>query len=771
MLASRTNILPLRSVAVCLTLLLALVATGCADNEYAPPAAPPVYTSRIRFYAEELTAESRARYYTFAVESDGEVEVSCSAPWVTLRDTLLSAAGGNVTLCLEANGGATERECDIVCRLAGDTTALRPFHIRQRTALDEDATNAITAECLGRGYNKYMDYTSPLSVQAPVIDEEKLHRAERELGETLLRRENRSAQSIEYHAAETLFEMLRYESNTSDKKRFVFGQSSTVVEKFREYASETTSFGHARLMRIAGSNDLDAALIKYAVGHDIDLFTDAFNADRAALLAGTMPVKDFMNRYGTDLIIHTDAGGYVDIWVEFHKQLTQSARRTTEHYSNRVFGIESSAGSTDTEENASDLKASVRRSQIEVAGGNTRLADELQGRLNRMEYGATAKVDDYADWLATVTNNDRAAVIALDIMPLWELIPDAAVRRSMEDYDARLLRESPAYTTLMQGGGRNTVISGIDAIAFTGETLVKLIRNSEGKPVAEVCNEYVPAIRGDRRVNVIYPLINGTPSLRHGIYPGDGAGRSPLYVSFVNGRAEVMPYGQSDPIRSLHLINGSFYSSSMGLSPTHSGLSPEDCYLTLLVTDPFTFEQSTLKQPIVKIGNNCWARAYTDAHLEFGCDDGWGWSEDYYYDTAARRWYFNVLDDVSPMFAAANAATFGATAWYLPRDTDVANLMTYIGGNAKALFKGQQTGFEADFRGYYGNSDLFTGAVRGDYGIQRGDYCFIPYKTGVNSGRVAVLDADYTLRTLSLDATAENRFSVRLCRNERFRYQ
>ena len=70
-------------------------------------------------------------------------------------------------------------------------------------------------------------------------------------------------------------------------------------------------------------------------------------------------------------------------------------------------------------------------------------------------------------------------------------------------------------------------------------TLVKVVYHGK-VPVAEICHEYVPDIRADRRVTVMYPLVKGSPNLNRGIFLGGWRGVILLPTLLFEGRVSFM---------------------------------------------------------------------------------------------------------------------------------------------------------------------------------------------------------------------------------------
>ena len=60
-------------------------------------------------------------------------------------------------------------------------------------------------------------------------------------------------------------------------------------------------------------------------------------------------------------------------------------------------------------------------------------------------------------------------------------------------------------------------------------------------PVLEICEEYVPKIRSDQRIQVFYPIYLGKTNHSQGLFPGDGEGNRPASIAFYEGDCYVTP--------------------------------------------------------------------------------------------------------------------------------------------------------------------------------------------------------------------------------------
>ena len=167
---------------------------------------------------------------------------------------------------------------------------------------------------------------------------------------------------------------------------------------------------------------------------------------------------------------------------------------------------------------------------------------------NATEYQAAADA-----WIRSLTPTGSSAseredalknVVLVDfqrednLVPLYELIDrdltleedgvDGEARyQAFKDWYERKLMPDPSiinkYKPKSEIDIPPTIIDPIVDLtnANTSESLIQDIFLSNGTHVARVCSEFIPLINSSKRVNVIYPVVNGKPRYNLGIFCGD----------------------------------------------------------------------------------------------------------------------------------------------------------------------------------------------------------------------------------------------------------
>ena len=135
-----------------------------------------------------------------------------------------------------------------------------------------------------------------------------------------------------------------------------------------------------------------------------------------------------------------------------------------------------------------------------------------------------------------------------DIVPIYELVDryltleddgvDGEARyQAFKDWYERKLMADPSIIGMYKPQSQiNTPPTIIDPLidltkADTKESLVWDVYLSNGTHVARVCSEFIPLINPTKRVNVVYPIVNGKVRYNLGIFCGDEV-TYPYYVSW-----------------------------------------------------------------------------------------------------------------------------------------------------------------------------------------------------------------------------------------------
>ena len=429
------------------------------------------------------------------------------------------------------------------------------------------------------------------------------------------------------------------------------------------------------------------------------------------------------------------------------------------------------------------LSTSVsNKGTFKVSGGTKATRDAIISDCETMGH---INPDHIYNWTQTLPRRDfmnpevlaRLAPVNVQLVPIWSLFPqnlanlffECAIQESQKSPNAI----DDAKAGLDNYGIR---ITGADFMNFkddADESLVRVVYanqtdlNNAG-PVLEICNEYVPVLKGNERVTVIYPINHGRPFHGTGLYPGDGKGCGPAWLTFSEGDVYVLPIEGTNSysrIDSVYYLHGNIYLTSLGLD----------------LKRDFKMDwkaKGIIGLPIVKIGSGYWSRRNITRSIASGKYRGsrfFGRE----HETNGEVWVQVTSETHHEKAPAGIGKTldeiYGQPAlWYYPTNHDRENLVEYVGYETRHLLKGQLSGFDAQYEGFYGDGGIDgVGEVNWyeSASVFNTHKCYLIFKNNIASteGTAMVLDGNYRWNTVEL-GTKNNYFPLRLFRTSYYKY-
>lgn len=753
----------------------------------------------------------RARYESLTVNLTGpsegtQVQLSSTAPWLKVKLDVL-APDSIVPIETEDNGTGKRREASIVFTDASNPLNTASLSVVQLSELDDDTNGDEARDVLyvGYGYNIYKSLESPMAVctKAPVLDYARM------LGSGgvgvyevvqdchLSRTETKYVSSNDIHA---------YGENLTRQQT---GDSDNPIEGCRENCVDAVSFtdpafgsleqqnfGHGSLEKAVAARVVDRGALMDLKRRNMTPYTTIF----ADYMRNVRTAKDAARRkkaieqtlvdFGTHVIIQVDLGGRIDY------TFTMTKEGAFETYDDMMKQVEYTLGrvsETDMNTNSQVSSSKSATGAITVKGGSPASRAVLEGDIRGLSPNGQINPSHITDWLSTINYSETPErdpnldVIHFELIPLWDLVyPE--MRQEFMDATYEMVDRSDFGIPASMAGMDVYEIPTTDADLFdfsgAGEdgSLCRILY-CNGDPILEVCSEYVPKIRTDQRVTVVYPIYYQHIRLNQGIFIGDGV-HQPAYVGFGGADCYVNPFSDLSPrtiLDKVYYVNGNLAKDSPAKV---SGLTSKE---RAVKDDAFYYIYgSTEETPIVKIGSQFWTRKDVPHNMGFTKDpdsrkasvqeyvvDGVLYSRFYYdvgyYPRRNNAWTWGYVPNV-------NFEGDPNMRWYLPSPADVQNLHKFLGFNPKALFRGQASGFDAGFNGYYGTYDIIKGKSYGDgrnavrHSLDLNVFASRPIEE-LDEVLVAVLDRNYRFTFRSATGNYYDQFyPVRPVRGYMFEY-
>ena len=234
---------------------------------------------------------------------------------------------------------------------------------------------------------------------------------------------------------------------------------------------------------------------------------------------------------------------------------------------------------------------------MSVLGGDEELATKVGDE-------KSFNAENYEAWKESVTKDNMALVnfSSNSLVPLYELV-DREAEGGEDRYKALKKYMTDGSVAADFSTYECGTVTEFDVPSFEdakyNETLIKDIYLG-GQWVGQVCNEYIPNINRDKRVTVVYPVVNNKPRYNMGFFLGDNKGHKPARVSWYGTNVAVEAYEELDygAATTVYLRGASVLPKLPEGTTALKAEKPRDGVL----------DMTDYKYPLVKIFNNVWIR-------------------------------------------------------------------------------------------------------------------------------------------------------------------
>lgn len=752
---------------------------SCSDQDIAAPSFKP---GQITADAKEIRLPVRASYHQLKVEAPKGipvgVKVTADQSWVELMADTVSD-DGYVEIYVERNEDVVGRHGTLTIGDVADGGIEIPVY--QCGPNDDDSNGGLNCYA-GCGYNIFKEINQESSICSPIIDYDKANEADKMIVQTVAR----NLQDVKTLKSNSLAEMSELMTQSVEKTKTGLKGGQKTITRFESQEGKTkvdqTHYVYINFQRIAACSSLDISKVMYYLGNNnLSIFTEEFQKYYNLIIDNPTAenVDELFKHFGTHLVTYVDLGGSMDIAISFNKTMVGTLNMRADDFRQYFFNSEPS-DYTLSNGSIQGLSTSIsKKGTFKVAGGTKETRDAI---ISDCEKDSCIHSNHIHSWMQTLPKSDfmtsdnlsRLAPVNVQLVPIWSLFPQSLANLFFERALAESQQSNNAIDDAKAGldnyGFRITGAEYMKFPDYAGESLVRVIYANQtdmdkAAPVLEICNEYVPTLKANERVNVIYPIRNGRPFHGTGLYPGDGNGCGPAWLTFSEGDVYVLPVegtNSSTKIDSVFYLHGNLYLSSLGLDLKRDF---EWAWLS----------KGVLNQPIVKIGSGYWTRENLNRNIGTGVKVGNSF-RDLYFEAQNGEFWVNIksqLDNNPPDFVGDDIDDiYGEpTKWYFPTDKDRKNLLEYIGYEARHLLRGQLTGFDAQFEGFYGPGGV-DGVPKGSSSYHNTDKCYLIFKTDRTSdtGCAVRLDGNYKMETVKLGTGNNNYFPLRLFRSSYYIY-
>ena len=782
-------------------MLLGVLLVGCSEHEETLTE-PEVPADAVFTVSAADTLLSRfASFENITVKvahsekDEGAITVNANADWLTLKtDTL--PKDGIISLATTDNKSSTRREALLTFSSATGTKAT--LRLYQRCIADDDVNADPAADgYLGYGYDIYQSLDNPMAVRKThaVLSLDQLRTQSSDITYEVVHENRLSRTDFNIYSARSISEyatlLTNSASNTEVKLMGCKQNCDQLQQVTRKEDLMVSNVAYGVMQKAVWSRTIDRGALMHLRDAGNQLFTFEFKQDLQKVTGQTGAARAdalarLLDKYGTHVVVQADYGGKIDYTFTMTK--TGSLRYDEELRCQAEFTLGRLPKAEWSDKQSSVLSSSKQtQGAINITGGSAATRQQLQQDVKGLGAADGLPPEHLLQWLGSINYSDHPGtdealdVIHFEIIPLWDLFTGDLQREVMHavlsraDLSSCKVSDAIANIDLYWIDLSKAVQFGIDDNA----TLSRIVY-VKGVPVLNVCSEYVPMIRADERVNIAYPIYNNKVGLSlgfSGLFLGDGI-HQPAYVMFDKTDCYVEPIttltGET-VLNQIGYVGGNLYHDRHQLP--FQNVTPEthdDFFI-------YRYNGETHTTPVVKVGASFWTRRDITHGMGFTPDPN---SDDDVREIMTDGTLFTRFQyDVTAQAGRSNSWSYGydGKRWNLPQPAQVYQLFIYMGITPKALFRGQVSGFNAQFNGYQGQADILNSNALGENAHRgKGELNIVASKSSnsVDDACLMLLDSHYRLQLID-DKTypggdakqwRTNYYPVRLCRGMGYEY-
>lgn len=770
---------------------------SCQDDEI-ETITPSVEGELIELDESCISVSSKKQYKTIKViaKKDGiAISADCDADWIELQaDTV--AYDGYLEFLVYEDEKEVERNAIInINATDGKISETLKCEITQSedngSNYEESATKTMR---VGYGYNIFGAFQNDVSVMAPIISQNYIDKVNSMYN--LVETNPRNSLNTEIIVARSLQEMatLLTEKEEKTKSGISGGASKTVnIHSTSSYSAGEEQYSYIRLLKSVAMRSMDLAVVNMLIEKGEKVFSSEFENTRNAVIKAPTEknINDMIDKFGTHMVVQAELGASIELSINFSRNIKGSLEMRTEDFSDYFFHNESSSFLLPNNK----IEGMINNISIDktciITGGGSNEKKNLENDINKngrvSQQVLKAWLDSSSGDITSDATANALAPVNFMLIPIWYLFPKECLGDIARIVNERGDRSNTQISDSKIGTDYYKIELTDNILSFgnnSEDTQVKVmyVQNSGSmnlEPVLEICNEYVPNIRGDKRIPVVYGIRNGSPFIGAGFFPGDGQ-NPPAWLTFSEGKVYVKPVEGADAskqIRTIYYLHGNIYDTDYGIEVQKPRTSR-------VVDQYLEFE---LNYPIVKIGEGYWTRKNIQERMFFGESNNPSNIHSPFevrevFNKEKNMLYACIFYGNSPDFTSYHKDFYGQdtddiygerTKWYLPKKENIYNLKSYVGNNPRILLKKQVSGFDAQFEGVFGIWDDITGKMFEYFSYHyEGEYCFIPCKDDNNhsNGEALILSKDYKLSISGIEKTRQNNYPIRLYRTAYWKY-
>ena len=507
-----------------LLLLGVVLLMGCVEKDY-----PVVANVEVVMPEGMNVMELQPYQYDFELSITSDTEWTITTEGGVCR-TYPHSGSGNATVKVRVNANTTGQERVGTIDILFPKAKPNDQHLAVRqlpyiTISQDDQTDINKSQSVGYGYNIYTGEVKPAIANLEALDKA-----------SLLSISNGKTDMI-------------YKSFTGSSVHELSSKLSTEMGLKASYFGFTTE-----IKTSFGAEALQSQSSEYAITYFyMDKYTKSIDLAIRRLCSSTTYMNEFayedLNGKGAGAELYpSNDKGFHDLLEDYGTHFIRKAHLGARLSRSMSVDVTKVSGNCDIAAFAkqsygdsilSDTYAQVEAEYKESYQKNTNACEKRHSvlggddKLSSSFYNSNDK-SDFDNWIKSVDRNNARPVIYGDgdLYPLYELVADQDRREALRKYmDSNKFKQDFQSVDITYD---YNVPSEIDIPAFgDDDNLIKEV-TADGQSIALICNEYMPAINKEKRVTVVYPVVNNKTLWNVGYFIGSN-GQPPAKVCTQRG--------------------------------------------------------------------------------------------------------------------------------------------------------------------------------------------------------------------------------------------
>ncbi len=435
------------------------------------------------------------------------------------------ASGECIIIGIEENDGDT-RETTLTFSLKSRSNITKTVKVTQFGYDIESGTmthDLKKKHALGYGYNIMKGYADDNSFsQYPILNYAEIVDYEKRSGVEVIEENRRHSLDLKIFSSNTLKGLSKDLSfDMTDDEVSIFGCGETTYASNSVYGKKNASdyCGYIQSSQIETTRTIDiGALHTIVSSYDSEYLSPEFGeAVRKAIDSGNY--TDLFTKFGTHLVVSADLGGAISLKAVVQRDQKVNAETAMQYISELI--LETHLIQDRNKE--AYLKRNGLKYQIEISanGGDKSLISQI-----KTKFKSTGKIDKgiLQNWynsykFQSADQEYNASMVGCRLIPIYDIFRDIRVRNALLDGFAQYT-EGISIHPSDQGKPFYVEISRLKAQTFGASNTI-LLEDNDSKKRCILSYEYVPAVRKDKRILVIYPILDGKVDYYAGYFLGD----------------------------------------------------------------------------------------------------------------------------------------------------------------------------------------------------------------------------------------------------------